>query len=99
MFETPCAEEEILARLSALPSSVGAVEILRPSLDEIYAAFLRGAENGDLSAASPAAAQSLRPALSSVAAKPFEDPSTFGRMAPQAAADPGRSPGLSRPPP
>ncbi len=45
VFETPCAEEKILARLSVLPSSVGAVEILRPSLDEIYVAFLRGAES------------------------------------------------------
>ncbi len=92
VFEIPCAEDDILARLSALPVSVGAVEILRPSLDEIYAAFLRGGESEDGALAAPAAAHGPRSA-------PFEDPSTLGRLAPQAANDPGRSPSLSRSPP
>lgn len=41
MLECACAEEEIAGRLRALPDGVSAVEILRPSLDDIYAAFLR----------------------------------------------------------
>ena len=41
MWELPSAEEEIAARLRALPRDVTTVEILRPTLDDIYAAFLR----------------------------------------------------------
>ncbi len=41
MLECSCAEEDIVARLRDLPEAVAAVEILRPSLDEVYAAFLR----------------------------------------------------------
>ncbi len=41
MWEMPSAEEEIADRLRALPVNVAMVEILRPTLDDIYAAFLR----------------------------------------------------------
>ncbi|MGC8536661.1 MAG: ABC transporter ATP-binding protein [Rhizomicrobium sp.] len=41
MWEMPSAEEEIADRLRALPVDVTMVEILRPTLDDIYAAFLR----------------------------------------------------------
>jgi Cu-processing system ATP-binding protein len=99
LFETPCCEEEILARLGALPSSVEAVEIHRPSLDEIYAAFLRGAEGEGVAPAGSAAAKGSGPALSSVGAKPFEDPPALGRQTPRVVTDPGRSPRLSRSPP
>jgi Cu-processing system ATP-binding protein len=40
-FECSCVEEQIVERLRALPDSIVSVEILRPSLDDIYAAFLR----------------------------------------------------------
>jgi Cu-processing system ATP-binding protein len=43
-LESRCAEEEIVARLRALPGTVASVEILRPSLDDVYAAFLRRSE-------------------------------------------------------
>jgi Cu-processing system ATP-binding protein len=45
MLECTCGEEEIAARLRTLPEGTTSVEILRPSLDEIYAAFLRRPEN------------------------------------------------------
>ena len=41
MLECVCAEQDIAARLRALPASVETVDIVRPSLDDIYAAFLR----------------------------------------------------------
>ena len=41
MLECMCAEQDIAARLRALPASVETVDIVRPSLDDIYAAFLR----------------------------------------------------------
>ncbi len=41
VWEIPSAEEEIADRLRALPVDVVMVEILRPTLDNIYAAFLR----------------------------------------------------------
>ncbi len=43
-LELTCAEEEIAGRLRALPDGVVSVEILRPSLDDIYATFLRQPE-------------------------------------------------------
>jgi Cu-processing system ATP-binding protein len=43
-LECACAEAELAARLRTLPESVVSVEILRPSLDDVYAAFLRHAE-------------------------------------------------------
>lgn len=45
MWEIPAAEEEIAGRLRALPVDVAMVEILRPTLDDIYAAFLRRPED------------------------------------------------------
>lgn len=44
MLECTCAEAEIVERLRALPASVASLEILRPSLDDVYAAFLRQPE-------------------------------------------------------
>lgn len=41
MWELPSVEGEIAGRLRALPPDVTMVEILRPTLDDIYAAFLR----------------------------------------------------------
>jgi Cu-processing system ATP-binding protein len=97
LFETPCAEEEILARLSALSGPVEAVEIVRPSLDEIYAAFLRDRENGGISSPAPAAAPGLRPAPSG-ASNPAEGPLAFGDLAAQGATHPTPTPGLRRSP-
>jgi Cu-processing system ATP-binding protein len=42
MFECACAEADIPARLRELPEAAQAVEILRPTLDDVYAHFLRG---------------------------------------------------------
>ncbi|MEJ0046127.1 MAG: ABC transporter ATP-binding protein [Rhodospirillales bacterium] len=42
VFETSCPEPDILAFLKALPDKAGSVEILRPALDEVYAAILQG---------------------------------------------------------
>jgi Cu-processing system ATP-binding protein len=42
MFELECDEAEVVSLLRTLPAGVQNVEILRPSLDEVYAAFLRG---------------------------------------------------------
>lgn len=41
MLECSCAEEQIMPLLCALPAEASSIEIHRPSLDEIYAAFLR----------------------------------------------------------
>ena len=41
MLECTCAEQDIAARLRMLPDAVASVDIVRPSLDDIYAAFLR----------------------------------------------------------
>lgn len=41
VLELPCDEADIVQSLRALPTGVAEVEIVRPSLDEIYAAFLR----------------------------------------------------------
>jgi Cu-processing system ATP-binding protein len=43
-LECACREEQIAERLRGLPEAVASVEILRPSLDELYAAFLRRPE-------------------------------------------------------
>ena len=40
-WELPSAEEEIAGRLRALPPDVTTVEIVRPTLDDVYAAFLQ----------------------------------------------------------
>ena len=40
-FERDCPEAEVRARLCELPDTVQDIEIVRPSLDEIYAAFLQ----------------------------------------------------------
>jgi Cu-processing system ATP-binding protein len=42
MLELACAEEEIPGRLRDLPDAAQSVEILRPTLDDVYAHFLRG---------------------------------------------------------
>ena len=42
-FETTCEESEVAAALRDLPAFADQVEILRPSLDELYAAFQAGA--------------------------------------------------------
>jgi len=41
LLETECDEADILKLLRSLPSEATEVEVLRPSLDEIYASFLR----------------------------------------------------------
>lgn len=41
MLECSCAEEQIMPLLCALPAEASSIEIHRPSLDEIYAEFLR----------------------------------------------------------
>jgi Cu-processing system ATP-binding protein len=43
VVELSCEEDEVAATLSELPASARDVEILRPSLDELYAAFQKGA--------------------------------------------------------
>ena len=43
VLELSCEEDEIAATLSGLPASARDVEIIRPSLDELYAAFQKGA--------------------------------------------------------
>lgn len=42
-LERCCAEEEVAAILRALPASARDIEILRPSLDDLYAEFQKGA--------------------------------------------------------
>ena len=42
-FERACREAELLAVLRDLPASAQEIEILRPSLDELYAQFQKGA--------------------------------------------------------
>jgi hypothetical protein len=42
VLEFSCEEEEIAATLSGLPASARDVEIIRPSLDQLYAAFQNG---------------------------------------------------------
>ncbi len=42
-FERACAEEEVACLLRTLPKHVENIEILRPTLDEIYARFQKGA--------------------------------------------------------
>ncbi len=46
MLELICDEADIAALLRGLPADAQAVEIVRPSLDEVYAAFLRGEGGG-----------------------------------------------------
>ncbi len=41
VLEIECAESEILARLRALPDAAQAIEVVRPTLDDVYARFLR----------------------------------------------------------
>jgi len=48
VVECVCAEEEIALRLRALPEGASEIDILRPSLDDIYAAFLRHRGNNGL---------------------------------------------------
>jgi Cu-processing system ATP-binding protein len=43
-FERSCAEEEVATVLRRLPNSARDIEILRPSLDDLYAEFQKGAE-------------------------------------------------------
>ena len=43
VLERLCDEEDVTAALRALPADAADVEILRPSLDELYAAFQKGA--------------------------------------------------------
>jgi hypothetical protein len=40
-LEIECAEAEILDRLRALPDAAQAIEVVRPTLDDVYARFLR----------------------------------------------------------
>ena len=50
VLETECEEEDIARLLRGLPTGVTDVEIVRPSLDDIYAGFLRqGAGSGQRS--------------------------------------------------
>ena len=42
-FERACAEQEITSLLRSLPATARDVEILRPSLDDLYAQFQKGA--------------------------------------------------------
>ncbi len=46
VLETECDEAELTAQLRILPMMAGEVEIVRPSLDDIYAEFLRHGEVG-----------------------------------------------------
>ena len=43
VLEFSCEEDEVAAALAGLPTSARDVEILRPSLDQLYAAFQKGA--------------------------------------------------------
>jgi hypothetical protein len=43
-LERTCAEDEVAAILRELPKSARQIEILRPTLDELYAQFQKGAE-------------------------------------------------------
>jgi Cu-processing system ATP-binding protein len=43
VLEFACEESEIAAALGGLPASARDVEILRPTLDELYASFQKGA--------------------------------------------------------
>jgi Cu-processing system ATP-binding protein len=43
-LERACDEEEVVAVLRELPKSAREIEILRPTLDELYAQFQKGAE-------------------------------------------------------
>jgi Cu-processing system ATP-binding protein len=43
LLETSCEESEVASVLRGLPSSAQDIEIVRPSLDELYAAFQKGA--------------------------------------------------------
>jgi Cu-processing system ATP-binding protein len=43
-LERACAEDEVAAILRELPKSARQIEILRPTLDELYAQFQKGAE-------------------------------------------------------
>jgi len=43
LVELSCEEDEVATALSGLPASARDVEIVRPSLDELYAAFQKGA--------------------------------------------------------
>ncbi len=43
VLELSCEEDEVAAALGGLPASARDVEILRPSLDELYASFQKGA--------------------------------------------------------
>jgi Cu-processing system ATP-binding protein len=45
LLQCECPEELIVERLRTLPDAVVSVEILRPSLDDVYAAFLRRPED------------------------------------------------------
>ena len=45
-FERDCADGDIRARINELPDTAQEIEIVRPSLDEVYAAFLRREEAG-----------------------------------------------------
>jgi Cu-processing system ATP-binding protein len=42
VLETECEEAEIMSLLRRLPDAARDVEVVRPSLDEVYAMFLRG---------------------------------------------------------
>jgi Cu-processing system ATP-binding protein len=46
IFERDCPEGDIRARVCELPDTAHEIEIVRPSLDEIYAKFLRRDEAG-----------------------------------------------------
>ena len=43
VLELSCAESDVAAVLRGLPGAAQDIEIIRPSLDELYAAFQRGA--------------------------------------------------------
>jgi len=43
VLELSCAEGEVASVLRGLPWAAEDIEIIRPSLDELYAAFQRGA--------------------------------------------------------
>ncbi len=42
VLELSCEESEVSSALRGLPSSAGDIEIIRPSLDDLYASFQRG---------------------------------------------------------
>jgi Cu-processing system ATP-binding protein len=44
ILELECTEREILDRLRSLPDTAQAVEVVRPTLDDVYACFLRREE-------------------------------------------------------